>query len=411
MEIPKRRVVITGMGAVTSLGLTLGETWDSLVLGKSGIGPITLFDTSDSLTRIAAEVSPGIREIAREIIPKRTLKQMSRLGEMNFVCAKQAMDDSGISSEAMDKDRAGAILGATSAGFSSLEQDRSNVILKSMVNSLSAWISLKYGFRGVNFTVNTACSSAGYAIGLAYNTIVSGEVDFMLSGGSDSMISKEGIAGFNELMALSENNAAGEKACRPFDKKRDGFVMGEGAGIVILESLESALRRGARIYCELAGYGCTSESYNIMAPERDGEGMARTMSVALERSGVSSGEIDYINAHGTSTILNDMYETKAIKKVFGERAYKIPVSSSKSMIGHTMGAAGGIEGVITAKSIYEGIITPTVNYTEADPECDLDYVPNRSRKANIRAALSNSFAFGGHNATLVFKKYDGSVSL
>lgn len=402
----KGKVVITGMDAVTALGLNLNETWGNLVAGKSGIGPITLFDTSESLTKIAGEVSPGIKDLASGIMSKRNLRQMTRLGGMTMVCAKQAIEDSGINIDDLDKNRTGVFLGATNAGFSSNEQERSNSILKGMLNSLSAWVSLKYGFKGPNFTINTACASASYAIGLAYNMIVSGESDFMIAGGTESMISKEGIAGFNELLALSENNQALGMACRPFDKNRDGFVMGEGAGILVLESLDSALKRGARIYCELAGYGATSESYNIVAPEKDGEGMARTMALAIEKSDVNVADIGYINAHGTSTMLNDLYETKAIKKVFGERAYKIPVSSSKSMIGHTLGAAGGIEGIITAKSVYEGIITPTINYSEPDPDCDLDYVPNQPRKCSIKAALSNSFAFGGHNATLVFKKYE-----
>ncbi|OPY83952.1 MAG: 3-oxoacyl-(acyl-carrier-protein) synthase 2 [Syntrophorhabdus sp. PtaU1.Bin153] len=394
------------MGLVTSLGIDLAESWTNLVAGKSGIRPITLFDASGSHTRIAGEVNNQIREVAKQYISKRNLRQMTRLSEMTIVCARQAIEDSQIDLEKLDKDRTGVIIGATNSGYNGIEKNNStHSILKGMLNSLSAWISLQCGFKGPNFTVTTACSSASYGIGIAYDMIKSGTADLMVAGGSDTMISEEGIGGFNELLALSESNHLTEKASRPFDKNRDGFVMGEGGGIMILESLESAQRRGAKIYCELGGYGIASESYNILAPEKDGEGMARTMGLALRNSGVNPEEVQYINAHGTSTTLNDLYETRAIKKVFGDLAYKIPISSSKSMIGHTLGAAGGIEAVITAKTIHEGIITPTINYETPDPDCDLDYVPNQSRKCCVDVAISNSFAFGGHNATLVLRKH------
>lgn len=397
------KVVVTGMGTVTSLGINLKETWEGVTKGKSGIGLIRSFDTSESYTKIAAEVPDAYKDIARELIPKRIIGQMTKVGQFCYLSAIEAVHDSGINMEDVDKDRAAVIIGATNSGFFNGD-DYTNYILKGMLNSFSAWISMNYGFRGPNYTVNTACASAAYAMSLAYNMIKNGEADIVVTGGTESMISKEGIAGFNELMALSENNEALGKACRPFDKSRDGFVMGEGAGILVLESLESALKRNARIYCEFAGFSLLSESYNIMAPEKNGEGMARNMSKALENSGILPEEVDYINAHGTSTYYNDMYETMAVKKVFGDKAYKIPMSSSKSMVGHTLGAAGAIEAIITIMGMTNSLIPPTINYSVPDPKCDLDYVPNEARKSDIKTALSNSFAFGGHNSTLVFKK-------
>lgn len=398
-----RKVVVTGMGAVTSLGLNLKDTWDGIVNGRSGINLIRSFDTSDSITQIAAEVPDSFKEAAKELIPKRIISQMTKVAQFCYVSALEAVQDSGLNLDAVDKNRAAVIIGATNSGFFNGD-DSSNYILKGMLNSFSAWISMNYGFKGPNYTVNTACASSAYAMSLGYDMIKNGEADIVVTGGTESMISKEGIAGFNELMALSENNNAVGKACRPFDKKRDGFVMGEGSGVLVLEDLESALKRNARIYCEFAGHALISESYNIVAPEKNGEGMARCMKKALENSNTLPEAIDYINAHGTSTYYNDMYETMAVKKVFEDRAPKIPFSSSKSMIGHTLGAAGAIEGIITVMGMYNSLIPPTINYSEPDPKCDLDYVPNKARNSVINGALSNSFAFGGHDATLVFKK-------
>ncbi len=400
----RRKVVVTGLGAVTSLGLNVSQTWDQLVQGHSGVGNITLFDTSDSITRIAAEVPAGFEEIAFASIKKRNRIKMTRIGEFALIAAREAIADAKLQ-DGLDKERTEVIIGATGSGYTSVEGKREGeYIVRSMINSLSAWISLEFGIKGANFTVNTACASSAYAMGLAYDRIASGQAVAVIAGGTESMVSKEGIAGFNELMALSENNAAGSKACRPFDKNRDGFVMGEGAGMLLLESYESALNRNAKIYCELAGYSITSEAYNIVAPEKEGLGMARTINLALKNSGLKPEDIHYINAHGTATHLNDLYETKAIKNVFGELAYRIPVSSSKSMIGHTLGAAGALEALVTVRSVAEDLVTPTINYTETDPECDLDYVPNKTRKHAVQAAISNSFGFGGHNCTLVFKK-------
>ena len=275
-----------------------------------------------------------------------------------------------------------------------------------MTNSMSAWISMEYQLMGPNFVVNTACASSAYAISLGYEMIKNNQADLVIVGGADSIVNFEEIEGFNSLYALSVENEMPDKASKPFSKNRDGFVIGEGAGIMILESETSAKKRNAKIYAEIAGYAITSEGYNIMAPMKDGEGMAYTMEKAIQHAGIYKEEVDYINAHGTSTELNDRYETMAIKRVFGNHAYKIPVSSSKSMIGHTISAAGVIEGIITIMSIQNSLLTPTINLDIPDPDLDLDYVPNKAREAVINVALSNSFGFGGHNATIVYRKYN-----
>jgi 3-oxoacyl-[acyl-carrier-protein] synthase II len=325
---------------------------------------------------------------------------------MCYVCATDAVRHAAIDFETQDKLRCAVILGVVSTADTSAEKGTTpkNKVLKSMNNAMSAWISLEYKLRGPNFTVASACASSAYAIGIGYDMIKNGMADIVITGGADSTINREEIEGFNELYALSVNNDP-EKACCPFSKDRDGFVIGEGAGIMILESEKSALKRKAVIYAELAGYAISSEAYNIMAPMKDGEGIAQTIEDALKNAGVKPGEVDYINAHGTSTTLNDKYETMAIKKVFGDHAVNIPVSSTKSMIGHTIGAAGAIEGVVTVMSIYHDMITPTIHLDIPDPELDLDYVPNQARQKAISCAVSNSFAFGGHNASLIFKKY------
>ncbi len=401
------KVVVTGMNIISSLGIDLKTNWDNLVAGKSGVRRISLFDPDDSITKIAAEVPPEFENHSRQFIKKRAGSQMTRVTKMCFVCAKMAIEHSGLNFDLADKTRCGVILGVVNAGNSSSEKDTTpqNTIFKSMTNAMAAWISLEYQLQGPAFSVNTACASSGYAIGLACEMIRNGQADVMIVGGADSIINKEEIAGFNSLYALSVHNDFPEKASKPFAMNRDGFVIGEGAGILILESETFAKSRNARIYAEVGGYAFTSEGYNIMAPMIDGEGMAATIEKALKNANVQKDEVDYINAHGTSTELNDKYETMAIKKVFGDKAYQIPVSSSKSMMGHTIGAAGAIEGIITILSIVNGILTPTINLDTPDPELDLDYVPNQSRKKEINVAISNSFGFGGHNATIVFKKW------
>jgi 3-oxoacyl-[acyl-carrier-protein] synthase II len=401
------KVVVTGMNIISSLGIDLKTNWENLVSGKSGVRRISLFDPSDNLTKIAAEVPGEFEEISKQYVKKRAGSQMTRVTRMCFVCAKKAVENSGLDFDLVDKTRCGVILGVVNAGNSSTEKDTTpqNTIFKSMTNAMAAWISLDYQLQGPAYSVNTACASSAYAIGLGYEMICNGQADVVIVGGADSIINKEEIAGFNALYALSVQNEVPEKASRPFSVNRDGFVIGEGAGILILESATSAKKRNAEIFAEVAGYAFTSEGYNIMAPMINGEGMAATMEKALSNSGVGKEEVDYINAHGTSTELNDKYETMAIKKVFGDRAFQIPVTSSKSMIGHTIGAAGAIEGIITIMSMGNGIITPTINLDSPDPELDLDYVPNIARKKEINVALSNSFGFGGHNATVVFRKW------
>lgn len=403
----ENKVVITGMNIISSLGLNVEENWENLINGKSGVKRIFLFVPSDLQTQIAAQVPPAFDEYAKNKIRKRQSRQMTRVTRMCYVCAKDAVDKERINFDLFDKSRCAVILGVVNTGNSSVEDnsDLRNSILKGMNNSMAAWISIEYGLTGPAYTVATACSSSAYAIGLAYDLIKSGRADMVITGGADSIINPEEIAGFNELYALSTENEAPEKASRPFSENRDGFVIGEGAGIMILESEASAQKRKATIYGELAGYALTTEGYNIMAPKKDGEGMAETMEKALAASGTEKSEVDYISAHGTGTILNDLYETMAIKKVFGDRAVKIPVSSQKSMLGHTVGAAGVIEGIVSVLSIKNSLLTPTINLEEPDPDLDLDYVPNAGRQENIKVALSNSFAFGGHNATLVFRKY------
>lgn len=401
------RVVVSGMNIISSLGLNLNENWENLIAGQSGVRRISRFDSSNLETKIAAQVPDSFEDHASQRVKKRQSSQMTRVTRMCFVCTKDTVEAEKIDFELFDKSRVAVILGVVNTGNSSVEKsDNSrNSILKGMNNAMAAWISMEYGLTGPSYTVATACSSSAYAIGLGYDLIKSGKADMVITGGADSIINPEEIAGFNQLFALSTQNDEPKKASKPFSEDRDGFVIGEGAGIMILESEMSAKKRNAIIYGELAGYALTTEGYNIMAPKKDGEGMAETMEKALINSGIEKSEVDYISAHGTSTMLNDLYETKAIKKVFDDRISKIAVSSQKSMIGHTVGAAGVIEGVVSVMSIKNNILTPTINYEKPDPELDLDYVPNKSRKTEVKVAISNSFAFGGHNATLVFRKY------
>ncbi len=402
-----KKIVVTGFNMLTALGLDWEETWKNIQAGKSGVKKISLFDASENQTQIAAELPTEFTEKSTSVIKKRLSKQMTRVTQMSYVCAVEAVEKHNVDFDQVNKKRVGVILGVVNTGDSSTEKGTSskNLILKRMNNAMSAWIGMRYNIEGPNYTTSSACSSSAFAIALGYDAIKAGRADMMIVGGADSIINKEEIDGFNEIYALSLANDTPEKASCPFSKNRDGFVIGEGAGIMILESEESAKARGAKIYAELADYAFTNESYNIMAPKPDGEGMADTMELAISNAGISKDEVSYINTHGTSTMLNDMYETQAIKKVFGDKANKIPVSSTKSMTGHTIGAAGAIEGILSVLAIKDGIIPPTINYDEPDPELDLDYVPNKARKQDLNVVISNSFAFGGHNATLVFKKY------
>ncbi len=406
MVLMSRKVVITGLNIITSLGLDLKTCWENIITGKNGVGKITLFDPSGLQTQIAAQVPDSFEEYASGYIKKRTADQMTRVTKMCYVCANDAIRNAAIDFESSDKTKCAVILGVVSTGNTSSEKGTTpkNTVLKSMNNAMSAWITLEYKLHGPNFTITSACASSAYAIGIGYDMIKSGVADIVITGGADSIINREEIEGFNELYALSVNNDP-EKASCPFSKDRDGFVIGEGAGIMILESEESALRRNAKIYAELSGYAMSSEGYNIMAPMKDGEGIKLTIESALKNAGIKPEDVQYINAHGTSTTLNDKYETMAIKKVFGDYAYRIPISSTKSMIGHTVGAAGVIEAAVTVMSICNDVIPPTIHLVNPDPELDLDYVPEKARKQVVNCAISNSFAFGGHNAILVFKKY------
>lgn len=398
------KVVVTGFDMVTALGLGWQETWEGLLNGKSGVAPIRLFDASENETRFAAQLPESFEEYAATKIKKRIRRQMTRVTQMAYVCAEQAIEQSRIDIEYMDRSRVGVIMGIVNTGDSSTEQGTTskNMILKRMNNAVPAWIALKHKFEGPSYAVSSACSSSAFAIAQAADLIRLGRIDMAIVGGADSIINKEEIEGFNQLYAISTKNDDPEKASAPFSKNRDGFVIGEGTGILILESEASARKRGAKIFAKLSGYGLTTESFNIMAPKKDGEGMARTMTEALKDADLTTNDIDYINAHGTSTTLNDLYETMAVKTVFGKQASKLVINSTKSMIGHTIGAAGVIEAVVSILSLMKQEVHPTINLNEPDPDLNLDYVPEGKRPVEIKNVLSNSFAFGGHNASLIF---------
>lgn len=401
------KVVITGMGMVTSLGNNVETTWNNLLKGKSGVSKISLFDASQLETQIAAQVDESFEEKASKLIKKRHRGKMTRLTRMALVAADEAINNSKINFDECDRTRIAVVMGVVTSAYNDIERNisKQNVIVKSMPNAISAWISIYNNILGPNFSVSTACASSAYAMGLGQQMIKSGIVDVVIVGGADSHIQEECIQGFNQIMALSARNEEPQKACCPFSKNRDGFVMGEGAGVMVLESEEFAKRRGANIYAEIAGYALTSEAYDITSPRKDGLGMVHTMELAMKNANVNPNEIDYINAHGTSTYLNDKCETIAIKKVLGEHSKDIAVSSTKSMLGHTIGASGVIEGIVTVLSINRGIITPTINYDVKDDELDLNYVPNYPIQKKVDVAISNSFGFGGHNASIVLKKY------
>ena len=391
------------MNLITSLGLDLESSWDALVAGKSGIRRISLFDASTNQTRIAGELPADFDDYARQYCNRRLTRQMARAVKMGYVCTKEAIAKSKIDFDAYDRLRCAVIFGAADTGHSRIYDDQ-YWIVKTMPHAVSSWVALEYKLEGPSLILSAACASSAFAVAYAYDLIAAGKADVVIAGGASSIINPEHVSGFNELLALSAANDRPEKASRPFSKDRSGFVIGEGAGVLVLESEESARDRAATIYAEVAGYAMTSEAHNIMAPRPEGVGMAKTMRKALEDSAVAKQRVDYINAHGSSTPQNDKCETAAIKDVFGDLAQGIPVSSAKSMIGHTAAACGAIETVITMMSIRHGILTPTINYTP-DPELNLDYVGNRAREKNVDVALSNSFGFGGCNATLVLRKY------
>ncbi len=410
----KRRVVVTGLGAISPLGIGVEETWRKAVSGDSGIGPITKFDASNLPVRIAGEVKGFSPE---EFMDRKLASRVDVFIQYAIAATRMALADAGLP-EADLGPRAGVIIGVGMGGMGVVEQytlvlrergwRRVTPFFIPMVipNMAAGQVAILFGATGPNTAVCTACAAGNHAIGEAFRLIREGLADLMICGGTESLITPLSVSGFAVMKALSTRNDEPEKASRPFDAKRDGFVMAEGCGILVLESLEHARARGARIYAELAGYGLTADAHHMTAPHPEGEGAARCMEMALEDAGIPPEEVDYINAHGTSTPLNDAAETRAIKRVFGNHAYKLAVSSTKSMTGHLLGGAGGLEAVLTVKTVYEDLIPPTINYEEPDPECDLDYVPNEARRARVRVAISNAFGFGGTNAVLVFKKYE-----
>lgn len=411
-----RRVVITGLGMLTPLGIGVEPTWESLCEGRSGIGRITKFDPAEFASRIAGEVKEFDPSL---FIEKKEMKKMDRFIHFAMSSCKMAVEDSEIEIDEANADRTGVVVGVGLGGLPAIEKYHIKVqqngprkitpfFIPMLIGNLAAGqISIKYGAKGPNLCVQTACASGSHAIGDAYRLICHNKADIMIAGGTESVITPLGIGGFCAMRALSTSNDDPEKASRPFDNKRDGFVMGEGAGIIIMEELNRAKKRGAKIYGEIIGYGMSADAYHITSPSPDGEGAARCMQMALEDAKISKEDIDYINAHGTSTPYGDELETAAIKTAFKDYAYKLAISSTKSMTGHLLGASGGVEAIISLLVIKEGIIPPTINYKNPDPECDLDYVPNAAREKEIDCVISNSFGFGGTNASLIFRRFRG----
>jgi 3-oxoacyl-[acyl-carrier-protein] synthase II len=408
----RRRVVITGLGAVTPLATGVEESWRKLCQGKSGVARITRFDPSDSKVQIAAEIKDFHPE---DFLDKKKIRRTDPFIQYALAATRMAIDDSRLTIDGNNASRVGVVLGSCVGGMTTYEKNLFALLDEGaervspffipgfIANMAAGEISMAFGARGPSKCVITACATGSNSIGDAFRLIQYDEADAMIAGGSEAYILPVGIAGFDKMRALSRRNNEPEKASRPFDKDRDGFVIGEGAGVVILEEMESAIRRGAKIYTELAGYGSNIDGVHITEP--DWENQARCLKLALNDAAISPADVDYINAHGTSTVLNDACETKAIKAALGEHSKKVPISSNKSMIGHLLGAAGVVEAIFTVLTMRDGIIPPTINYETPDPECDLDYVPNIARKAQVNTALSNSFGFGGVNATLVLKKF------
>ncbi len=411
----KNRVVVTGIGAITPIGTGKNSFWASLKAGKSGIDKITKFDASNYDTQIAAEVKDFD---PNTYIDKKEAKRMDRFTQFAVAASKLAVEDAALNVDEVDADRFGVVLGSGIGGIETLEREQEKLMTKGpgrvspffipmMISNIGAGqVSMTFGAKGPNTTVVTACASSTNSIGEAFRIIQRGDADIMITGGAEASITPLSIAGFCSMKAMSTRNDDPTAASRPFDKDRDGFVMGEGAGILILEELEHAIKRGAHIYGEVVGYGMSADAYHITTPAPEGEGAARSMKNALKDANIAPEDIDYINAHGTSTPYNDKFETMAIKSLFGDHANKLAVSSTKSMTGHLLGAAGAIEAIACIMAINDSFIPPTINYTTPDPECDLDYVPNKGRERNVRYTLSNSLGFGGHNATIIMKKYE-----
>jgi 3-oxoacyl-[acyl-carrier-protein] synthase II len=406
--------VVTGVGLVTPLGIGVDETWSALIAGKSGVGEITRFDTSGYGTKIAAEVK-GFR--AEDYMPKKDARRTELFIAYAIATSRMALEDSGLKVDSSNAHRIGVVTGCGLGGLQMLEITAHTVenvgpkrvspffIPMLIGNMAPGMISIYFGVKGPNSSIATACASGAHAVGDAFEYIKHGKADAMITGGVESVITRTCFAGFGAMKALSTRNDDPQHASRPFDKDRDGFVVGEGAGMLILESLDHALERGAHIYAEVVGFGMSGDGYHMTSPSPDGEGAVRCMRAAIEDAGIEPHEVNYVNAHGTSTPLNDLYETRALKTVFGDHASRVAISSTKSMTGHLLGGAGGVESVFTALAIKHGILPPTINLENPGDECDLDYVPNEARRADVTYAMSNSFGFGGTNATLLFKKY------
>ncbi len=411
----RRRVVITGLGLISPLGIGVEENWSAMLEGRSGIGTITSFDSSALPVHIAGEVK-GFDPA--DYIEQKEIKKMDRFIHFAIAASQMAIDDAGIEITEANAERVGVVVGSGIGGLPAIEHYHQVLLEKGykrvtpffipmlIINLAAGRVSMRFGAKGPNSAVCTACATGTHAIGDAFRIVQRGEADVMIAGGAEAVIAPLGMVGFAVMKALSRRNDEPEKASRPFDRDRDGFVMGEGAGIVILESLESALSRGAKIYAEIAGYGMTGDAYHITSPAPGGEGAVRCMAATLKDAGVSPDVVDYINAHGTSTKFNDEVETEAIKTLFGDHAYRLTVSSTKSMTGHLLGAAGGVEAIVSVLSVFNDIVPPTINLENPDPQCDLDYVPGTHRKRTVNYALSNSFGFGGTNACLLFKKFE-----
>ncbi|MCF8564395.1 beta-ketoacyl-ACP synthase II [Alicyclobacillus tolerans] len=411
----KRRVVITGLGAVSPVGNDVPTLWQSLIAGKSGISYIDEFDVSDYPTKIGGVVRDFEPE---QYIERKEVRRLDRFAQFAVAAAKQALADAGLEITEQNAKRIGVYIGSGIGGIHTLLENYrvllergprrvSPFLVPMMISNIaSGYVSILTGAKGPNSSPISACATGTNAIGDAFKMIERGAADVMIAGGAEAAIVDISLAGFSTMKALSTRNDEPQRASRPFDNDRDGFVMGEGAGIVIVESLEHALARGAQIRAEIVGYGMSGDAYHLTAPAPEGEGMYDAMREAVADAGLKPEQVDYINAHGTSTDLNDKFETLAIKRTFGEHAYKLAISSTKSMTGHLLGAAGGVEAVATVLSIQEGIVPPTINYETPDPDCDLDYVPNQARKMDVRVAMSNSFGFGGHNAAIVLKKFE-----
>ena len=410
-----RRVVVTGLGAVTPIGLTVGEFWQAMMEGKSGAGPITYFDVSKFDTKFACEVK-GFDPL--KYLDRKSVQRMDPFAQFAMAAAAQAVESASIDFEKVDRDRAGVVVGSGIGGMWTYQKQQGNLFsdqgpdhispffIPMMISDIAAGnISIRYKIRGPNYATTSACATSGHAIADAAMLIQRGDADVMITGGSEAAICPMGIGGFNSMKAMSTRNDDPQHASRPFDAKRDGFVMGEGGGILVLESYEHAVKRGAKILAEMAGFGLTADAYHLTQPAPGGEGAVRAMRLSIKDAGLKPEDVDYINAHGTSTPFNDKNETEAIKTVFGEHAYKLHVSSTKSMTGHQLGAAGGVEAVATILAIMNDTIPPTINYEFPDPDCDLNYVPNNPVKKSVNAAISNTFGFGGHNACLLFTKF------